>query len=179
MPMCREPHTMRSPGCGVEPAGSARPVRCAHEETALTEPKPCPCSPSGMPPFAAVHEAKNAHQGPTPEPAVALRYWAMRGESLEPGGCSVCPTSADAAWSMACTPAPPAPGAAVNAAEAMAGVALAGATAAVCAPSTEENEVEAGACTGAGTSAVSICAMRARTSWTLIHREGRTIARGL
>ena len=33
------------------------------------------------------------HHGPTPLPAVAERYSAMRGESLEPGGCSVCPTS--------------------------------------------------------------------------------------
>ena len=32
---------------------------------------------------------------------MAWRYWAMRGESLEPGGCSATPTSACAAASAA------------------------------------------------------------------------------
>jgi hypothetical protein len=53
-------------------------------------------------------EAKYAHQGPTPAlPAVALRYWAMRGESLEPGGCSLCPISACAAATTLAPPPPP------------------------------------------------------------------------
>ena len=31
---------------------------------------------------------------------MAERYWAMRGESFEPGGCSLWPTSAEAAATM-------------------------------------------------------------------------------
>ena len=33
---------------------------------------------------------------------MAWRYWAMRGESLEPGGCSDTPTSGSAALTIAC-----------------------------------------------------------------------------
>src|SRR3954453_7844356 len=105
----------------------------------------------------------------------------MRGESLEPGGCSVWPTSALAAWSMAWAPPPAAPGAAagMKADVAIAGVAAAGAAAAVWAPSVAENDVEGVACVGPGTRARSISAIRAITLSTLIHREGRTVARGL
>src|SRR3954468_5364466 len=106
MPMWGEPQTMSSPGAACE---VARPVRWPQSHTALTAPKPWPCSPSGMPAWRAAHEAKYAHHGPTPEPAVAERYWAMRGESLEPGGCSVWPTSAAAAWTIAAGPVPEPP----------------------------------------------------------------------
>src|SRR3954454_9994919 len=101
---------MRSPAWAV---AEVRPVRWAQSQTALTDPKPWPCSPSGMPAWLAAHEAKYAHHGPTPEPAVAERYWAMPAEWLEPGGCWVWPTPTAAAWSILCTPPPP--GAAVNA----------------------------------------------------------------
>src|SRR3954465_15403008 len=145
-PMCRPPQTMRSPACGVLPAGSERPVRWAQSATALTAPKPWPCSPSGVPARLAAQETKYAHQGPTPEPAVAWRYSAMRGESLEPGGCSVWPTSAVGAWIMACAPPPPGggDGAAANAVEPIAGVAAVGAAAAVCAPSAAWKDPDAG-----------------------------------
>src|SRR5215216_7621442 len=110
MPMWRPPQTIRSPGLGATPgpAGTARPVRCAHAYTASTEPKPCPTSPMGAPACDAHHDRKYAHQGPTPLPAVAVRYSAIRGPSLEPGGCSATPTSACAAAKARC-PAVPAP----------------------------------------------------------------------
>src|SRR3954447_24893027 len=108
IPMCREPQTISSPGAAC---ALVRPVRCAQSQTALTAPKPWPCSPSGVPAWRAAQDAKYAHHGPTPEPAVAERYWAMRGESLEPGGCSDWPTSAAAAWTIAAGPPPPAPAA--------------------------------------------------------------------
>src|SRR3954447_12835208 len=47
----------------------------------------------GTPAWRAAQETKYAHHGPTPLPAVAWRYCPMRGESLEPGGCSAWPTS--------------------------------------------------------------------------------------
>src|SRR4051812_35444671 len=96
MPMCWPPQTITSPACGGVPeaAGVQRPVRCAQEDTALTAPNPWPASPIGAPACLAAHETKYEHHGPMPLPAVAVRYSAIRGESLEPGGCSVCPTSA-------------------------------------------------------------------------------------
>src|SRR5947208_13771654 len=103
MPTWREPQTISSPGAAC---ALVRPVRCAQSHTAPTEPKPWPCSPSGTPAWRAAHEAKYAHHGPMPAPAVAERYWAMRGESLEPGGCSAWPTSASAAWTIAWPGAP-------------------------------------------------------------------------
>src|SRR3954453_20712430 len=52
-----------------------------------------------MPAPRASHEVKYAHHGPGPgAPAVALRYWAMRGDLFEPAGCSAWPTSA---WAIA------------------------------------------------------------------------------
>ena len=33
---------------------------------------------------------------------MAWRYWAIRGESLEPGGCSATPTSGRMAFRIAC-----------------------------------------------------------------------------
>src|SRR3954453_19299185 len=52
-----------------------------------------------MPAPRASHEVKYAHHGPGPgAPAVALRYWAMRGELFEPGGCSAWPSSP---WAIA------------------------------------------------------------------------------
>src|SRR5690348_16632608 len=101
MPMWRLPHTIRSPGAGFEPAGIALPELCAQDQTDATEPKPWPWSPSGTPAWRAAQEAKYAHQGPTPEPAVAWRYMAMRGESLEPGGDSAWPTSPRAMLTIA------------------------------------------------------------------------------
>src|SRR4051812_29802756 len=101
-PMCSS-HTMRSPGFGSWPddAGTARPDFCAQAYRASTEPKPWPWSPTGTPAPRASHEVKYAHHGPGPgAPAVALRYWAMRGELLEPGGCSAWPTSACAIATM-------------------------------------------------------------------------------
>src|SRR4051812_1724921 len=93
-PMCSS-QTIRSPGCGVTPGpfGIALPVFCAHAYTSSTRPKPWPLSPSGTPASRAAQEVKYAHHGPTPEPAVAWRNCAIRGESLEPGGCSATPTS--------------------------------------------------------------------------------------
>src|SRR4051812_18058925 len=93
-PMCSS-HTIRSPGWGVTPGpfGTALPAFCAHAYTSSTRPKPWPPSPSGTPDWRAAQEVKYAHHGPTPEPAVAWRYCAMRGESLDPGGCSATPTS--------------------------------------------------------------------------------------
>src|SRR3954470_3298942 len=84
MPTCWPPQTTRSPACGgwPEAAGVQRPVRCAQEATADTEPKPGPASPRGAPAFWAAHETKYAHHGPIPLPAVAVRYSAMRAESL-------------------------------------------------------------------------------------------------
>src|SRR3954449_4474331 len=100
--MCSS-QTIRSPGCGVtpEPFGIALPVFCAQAYTSSTRPKPWPLSPSGTPAWRAAHEVKYAHHGPTPDPAVAWRYCAMRGESLEPGGCSDTPTSGRAALTIA------------------------------------------------------------------------------
>src|SRR4051794_6045403 len=57
-----------------------------------------------MPASRAAHDVKYAHHGPTPLPAVAWRYCAIRGASLEPGGCSATPTSR---WTAASTAAPP------------------------------------------------------------------------
>ena len=58
-----------------------------------------------------------------PLPAVAVRYSAMRGESLEPGGCSVCPISA---WASATIFAPaPVPVAETGAAAVVAPAAVA------------------------------------------------------
>src|SRR3954449_801431 len=149
MPMWRPPQTIRSPGCGVLPAGCERPVRWAQSATALTAPKPWPCSPSGVPACLAAHETKYAHHGPTPEPAVAWRYSAIRGESLEPGGCSVWPTSPLAAWIIAWVPPPPAAGAVSEGEKAvlvMPGVAFAGIAADVCAPSAAWEEEDHRAC---------------------------------
>ena len=71
----------------------ARPVLCAHDQTSETAPAPWPCSPIGSPAWRATHEAKYAHHGaPGIAPAVALRYWAIAGDSLDPGGCSVWPS---------------------------------------------------------------------------------------
>src|SRR3954471_10260266 len=109
-----------------------------------------------------------------PEPAVAERYSAMRGESLEPGGCSVWPTSALAAWSMPCAPPPGvgAPSVGEKAVVVIADVAFAPGTAAVWAPSVAWKEVDAGRAAG-GTRDRSISAIRAITLSTLIHREDR------
>src|SRR3954453_9852220 len=99
-PMCSS-HTMRSPGFGSWPddAGTARPDFCAQAYRASTEPKPSPWSPTGTPAPRASHDVKYAHHGPGPgAPAVAVRYWAIRGELFEPGGCSAWPTSA---WAIA------------------------------------------------------------------------------
>src|SRR4051794_4771050 len=93
MPMCSF-HTIRSPAWGCAPRGSALPLCCAQEYSASTEPKPWPFGPTGTPDWRASQETKYAHHGPGPgAPAVALRYWAMRGELFEPGGCSAWPTS--------------------------------------------------------------------------------------
>src|SRR5215217_1331482 len=93
MPMCSS-QTIRSPGWGVAPLGSALWACCAQAYSASTEPKPPPFGPTGTPASLATQEVKYAHQGPGPgAPAVALRYWAMRGELLEPGGDSATPTS--------------------------------------------------------------------------------------
>src|SRR5829696_7391628 len=93
MPMCSS-QTIRSPGWGVAPLGSALWACCAQAYSASTEPKPPPFGPTGTPASLATQEVKYAHQGPGPgAPAVALRYWAMRGELLEPGGDSLTPTS--------------------------------------------------------------------------------------
>src|SRR3954451_14593434 len=173
IPMWREPQTISSPGAAC---ALVRPVRCAQSQTALTAPKPWPCSPSGIPAWRAAHEAKYAHHGPTPEPAVADRYPAMRGESLEPGGCSVWPTSALAACSMPCAPPPGvgAPSVGEKAVVVIADVAFAPGTAAVWAPSVAWNDdVDAGLAAG-GTRDRSISAIRAITLSTLIHREDRT-----
>src|SRR3954451_15633002 len=115
MPMWRPPQTIRSPVCGGwVPAGIALPALCAHDQTCSTEPKPWPCSPIGTPAPRAAQETKYAHHGPTPEPAVAWRYWAIRGESLEPGGCSATPTSWRARLTIACPAGvPPVAGSAV------------------------------------------------------------------
>src|ERR687883_199117 len=76
---------------------------------ASTEPDPVPPSISGTPACLHAHDTKYAHHGPGPgEPAVADRYIAIRGESLEPGGCSACPTSPAAAATIR-APDPPAP----------------------------------------------------------------------
>src|SRR5690242_8543401 len=106
----------------------------------------------------------------------------MRGESLEPGGCSVWPTSALAAWSIACAPPPPEPGPPTppsvgeKAVVVMPGVAFGPGTAAVWAPSAAWNdELDGTAWAGTGTSARSISAIRAITLSTLIHRGGRPV----
>src|SRR3954466_684399 len=66
----------------------------------------------GTPPWRHAHDTKYAHHGPGPgEPAVAWRYWAIRGESFEPGGCSAWPTSPAAAATIAVPLPPPAIGA--------------------------------------------------------------------
>src|SRR3954452_973787 len=101
--MCSS-QTIRSPGCGLTSLpvfGIALPAFCAHAYTSSTRPKPWPLSPNGTPASRAAQEVKYAHHGPTPEPAVAWRNWAMRGESLEPGGCSATPTSPRTALSTA------------------------------------------------------------------------------
>src|SRR5215217_2088863 len=96
MPMCSS-HTIRSPGWGVAPLGSALWACCAQAYRASTEPKPPPLGPTGTPASRATQEVKYAHHGPGPgEPAVALRYCAMRGELFEPGGDSATPTSREA-----------------------------------------------------------------------------------
>src|SRR4051794_18093245 len=101
-PMCSS-QTIRSPGCGLRPApfGIALPVRWAQAYTSSTRPKPWPLSPSGTPAWRAAQETKYAHHGPTPLPAVACRYCAMRAESFEPGGCSAWPTSPRTRFSTA------------------------------------------------------------------------------
>src|SRR3954454_634341 len=113
MPMCSS-QTIRSPGWGVAPLGSALWACCAQEYRASTEPKPLPFGPTGAPASRATQEVKYAHHGPGPgEPAVAPRYWAMRGELFEPGGDSAWPTSPWAIWTMeAPFPAPTGMGAA-------------------------------------------------------------------
>src|SRR4051794_11817472 len=110
MPMCSF-HTIRSPGWGCAPRGSALPLCCAHEYSASTEPKPWPFGPTGTPDWRATQEAKYAHHGPGPgAPAVALRYSAIRGELFEPGGDSRTPTSPAAVASIFCDTLPPPPG---------------------------------------------------------------------
>src|SRR4051794_8970799 len=100
--MCSS-QTIKSPGCGVTsgPFAIALPLFCAHAYTSSTRPKPWPLSPTGTPAWRAAQDVKYEHHGPTPEPAVAWRYWAMRGESLEPGGCSATPTSGRTALRIA------------------------------------------------------------------------------
>src|SRR3954452_16365406 len=103
-PMCSS-QTIRSPGCGLTSVpvfGTALPVFCAHAYTSSTRPKPWPLSPSGTPASRAAQEVKYAHHGPTPEPAVAWRYCAMRGESFEPLGSSDTPTSLLTRFTIAC-----------------------------------------------------------------------------
>src|SRR3954462_3708163 len=93
MPMCSS-QTIRSRGRGVAPLGSALWACCAQAYRASTEPKPLPFGPTGAPASWATQEVKWAPHGPGPgDPAVALRYWAMRGELFDPGGDSAWPTS--------------------------------------------------------------------------------------
>ena len=91
---CARPRRSGRRAAGVRAGGDRLAGRWAQAHTSSTRPKPWPESPSGTPAWRAAQETKYAHHGPTPEPAVAWRYWAMRGESLEPGGCSATPTSA-------------------------------------------------------------------------------------
>src|SRR5687768_14154699 len=63
---------------------------------------PWPFGPTGTPACWATHEVKYAHHGPTPDPAVAVRYSPMRGASFEPGGCSATPSSAVASAAIRC-----------------------------------------------------------------------------
>src|SRR5689334_10282508 len=97
----------------------------------------------------------------------------MRGESLEPGGCSACPTSPSAACTIAW--APPA-GATVHV-----GAAAAAAPGTFpLLPRTEANdEPPAGAGGVAGSRPRWICSMRAMTAWTLIYPDGRIGRRSL
>src|SRR3954463_14142918 len=105
-PMWRPSQTIRSPDCGgCVPGSIALPARCAHDHTSETAPERWPWWPIGTPGLRAAHETKYEHHGPTPEPAVAWRYWAIRGESLDPGGCSATPTP----WGASLTIAWPAP----------------------------------------------------------------------
>ena len=57
MPMCSS-QTIRSPGCGVVPAGIALPARWPQAHTSSTRPKPWPLSPIGTPAWRAAHETK-------------------------------------------------------------------------------------------------------------------------
>src|SRR5207244_13191452 len=82
-------------------------ARGAQAYRASTEPQPWPWSPSGAPAWRAAQETKYAHHGPGPGlPSVAERYWAIRGESFEPGGCSAWPISPCAAATIRAPPLP-------------------------------------------------------------------------
>src|SRR5690349_13674802 len=165
-PMCSS-QTMRSPGWGwAVAAGMALPERWAQAHTSSTRPKPWPASPSGAPAWRAAQETKYAHHGPTPEPAVAWRYWAMRGESLEPGGCSAWPTSPRTAFSTAWPAFVPPPAAGGSTDERLVAAAPWSAPAKLVLDGAAVGPV-AGAATGCGSSAVCSDAMRARTASTL------------
>src|SRR4051794_7160708 len=174
-PMCSS-QTMRSPACGTAPAaGMALPERSPQAHTSSTRPKPWPLSPSGTPASRAAQEVKYAHQGPTPEPAVAWRYWAIRGESLEPGGCSATPTSGRMALRIA-SPADPADaGGAVGAVGAVGVGAFSVAVAPALCSCEAKLVVVDGAVGGMGAGAAAAgvnrlwsCAMRARATSKLI-----------
>src|SRR3954463_9850018 len=181
MPMWRPPQTIRAPVCGGwVPAGIALPALCAHDKTCSTEPKPWPCSPIGTPAPRAAQETKYAHHGPTPEPAVAWRYWAIRGESLEPGGCSATPTSGRMALRIA-SPADPADaGGAVGAVGAVGVGAFSVAVAPALCSCEAKLVVVDGAVGGMGAGAAAAgvnrlwsCAMRARATSKLIRGSHR------
>lgn len=136
---------------------------------------------------------KYAHHGPTPLLAVAVRYWAIRGESFEPGGCSDWPTSAPAIAQIAlpgeapgATPATAPEGSApcrrlakedgaALAVPAVASVARVPFAAGAAAPPTAADMAAA----SGGTNARSSCSMRARASGSDITPGHRTRARDL
>src|SRR3954469_4682915 len=91
----------------------------------------------------------------------------MRGESLEPGGCSDWPTSAEAAWIIAATPPPPGAPAVQPACPVAGAPSVVGAAASVWAPRTAWKELCEDA-ERAGCRAVCSSVMRAITLSTLI-----------
>ena len=97
MPMCSS-QTIRSPGCGRGRCRRGSPCQRAGPRPTRRRRgrSPGPRRRSARRPGGRPRRRSRRTTGRRPEPAVAWRYCAMRGESLEPGGCSATPTSARA-----------------------------------------------------------------------------------
>ena len=96
MPMCWPSQTMRSPGLRRLPAGGDRAAGALRPVPDARRPRrsPGPARRAARRPAWPPRRRSRRTTGRRRCPPWRCGTAAMRGESLEPGGCSVCPTSA-------------------------------------------------------------------------------------